>query len=285
MHRARVLRFICIPIFVLFLLLLAGPVQGQAAPDSGSGSAPTSFVKSVDEVSIDFAIRNQKKLLPNLKPEDVVVTDDGSVVKLADLRLVTGKSGANHLITLLFDPLDPSAATNARDVVKKILKLIPVNEFSFSVFNTEQRLRLFQEFTTDREKIQQAINAATSDSSSRDQSAVLAEKRLISAVQSGIGQGLSRAPANDRAVEKAVLASLTESRRIVQISTRQRRLPDFWLWSTPKLRFQDENSLFILPKGCSRMRTNEIRCAPLPERQIAPRSVFMSSTRPQSTPG
>ena len=216
MHRARVLRFICISIFVLFLLLLAGPVQGQAAPDSGSGSAPTSFVKSVDEVSIDFAIRNQKKLLPNLKPEDVVVTDDGSVVKLADLRLVTGKSGANHLITLLFDPLDPSAATNARDVVKKVLKLIPVNEFSFSVFNTEQRLRLFQEFTTDREKIQQAINAATSDSSSRDQSAVLAEKRLISTVQSGIGQGLSRAPANDRAVEKAVLASLTESRRIVQ---------------------------------------------------------------------
>jgi|CZKR01.1.fsa_nt_gi VWFA-related protein len=216
MHRARVLRFIRIPLFVFFSLLLAGPAQGQAAPDSESGSAPTSFVKSVDEVSIDFAVRHKKKAVPDLKPEDVVVTDDGSVVKLADLRLVTGQSGANHLITLLFDPLDPSAATNARDIVKKILKLIPVNEFSFSVFNIEQRLRLFQEFTTDREKIQQAINAATSDSANRDQTAVLAEKRLISAVQSGIGQGQSRASANDRAVEKAVLASLTESRRIIQ---------------------------------------------------------------------
>jgi len=226
MYRARVFRFVRIPLLVLFALLLAGPVQGQAAPDTASGSAPTSFVKSVDEVSIDFAIRNKKKQLPNLKLEDVVVTDDGSVVKLADLRLVTGQSGANHLITLLFDPLDPSAATNARDVVKKILKLIPVNEFSFSVFNIEQRLRLFQEFTTDREKIQQAINAATSDGASREQTAVLAEKRLISAVQSGavqsgavqsgIGQGPSRASANDRAAEKAVLASLTESRRIVQ---------------------------------------------------------------------
>jgi VWFA-related protein len=216
MHRARVLRFIRIPIFVLFPLLLAGPVLGQATPDSGYGSAPTSFVKSVDEVSIDFAIRNKKKLVPNLKPEDVVVTDDGSIVKLADLRLVTGQSGANHLITLLFDPLDPSAATNAREVVKKILKLIPVNEFSFSVFNTEQQLRLFQEFTTDREKILQAINAATRDSSGRDQTSVLAEKRLISAMQSGTGQGPSGASANDRAVDKVVLASLTESRRIVQ---------------------------------------------------------------------
>ena len=215
MYRAQVLRFIRIPLFVFFLLLLGGPARGQDVPASEAGAAP-SFVKSVDEVSIDFAVRHGKKAVPDLKPEDVVVTDDGSVVKLADLRLVTGQSGANHLITLLFDPLDPSAATNARDIVKKILKLIPINEFSFSVFNIEQRLRLFQEFTTDREKIQQAINAATSDSSNRDQTAALAEKRLISAVQSGISQGQSRGSANDRAVEKAVLASLTESRRIIQ---------------------------------------------------------------------
>ena len=216
MYRAQELRFIRIPLFVLFPLLLAIPVMGQATTDSGSGSSTSSLVKNVDEVSIDFAVRNKKKQVPDLKPQDVVVTDDGSVVKLSDLRLVTEQSGANHLITFLFDPLDPSAATNAHDVAGKILKLIPVDKFSFSVFNIDTRLRLFQEFTSDRGKIQQAISAATSDSPSRNEPAVLAEKKLISAVQSGIGLETSPASASDRAVEKVVLAALTESRRIIQ---------------------------------------------------------------------
>jgi VWFA-related protein len=214
-YRAQEHRFILIPLFIIFPLLLSNPVQSQAKPDSGSGSSTTSLVKNVDEVSIDFAFRD-KQPIPDLKPEDVVLTDDGSVVKLSELHLVTGQSGANHLITFLFDPLDPSAATNAREIARKILKLIPVDEFSFAVFSIDKRLRLFQEFTTDREKIQQAISAATSDSSSRDDTAVLAEKKLISAVQSGIGQGPSPASANDRTVEKAVLAALTEYRRIIQ---------------------------------------------------------------------
>jgi len=173
-------------------------------------------VTNVDEVSIDFVVRNRKKLASDLKPEDVVLTDDGSAVKLSDIRLITGQSGAQHLITLLFDPLDPSAATNAREVATKILKLIPVNEFSFSIFKIDQRLRLLQEFTTDRLKIQQAIRAATNDGSSNDQTDVLAKQKLISDVQSRISQETQQASANDRALEKCVRASLMESRRIIE---------------------------------------------------------------------
>jgi len=213
--------------FLLLSVLFAGPIHSQSAPDKDTGSSTTTILKNVDEVSIDFVVRNNKKKFLDLKPADVVVTDDGSTVKLTDLRLVSGKSSTNHLVTFLFDSLDPSAATNAREVAQKILKLFPEQGFSFSVFNTDGRMRLFQEFTPDRKEVRQAISLVTSDKSpSRDQAAALTEKRLISALQSGTVQPDPQAPADNRgvdsrsvdsrSVQRAQLASLTESQRIIQ---------------------------------------------------------------------
>ena len=202
----------------LLSVLLVSAICGQTTPDKGTTPPATTVVKNVDEVSIDFVVRNKKKPVLDLKPEDIVVTDDGTTVKLSDLRLVTGQSSTvNHPIALLFDSLDPSAATNAREVANKILKLIPTTGFSFSVFNMAGRLRLLQELTADRNEIEEAIRAATSDnSSSRDQAAALAEKRLISAMQSGAGSEQAQSPAYNRGVAQAMLAALTESQRIIQ---------------------------------------------------------------------
>lgn len=217
MYLPRFARFIRSSVLVILPLLLASAVLGQNTSASGSESSTTTVVKNVDEVAIDFVVRQKNKPVLDLKPEDVLVTDNGSAVKLSALRLVTGQSGANHLVTFLFDPLDPSAGTNAHDVAKRILKLIPLKEFSFSVFNTDGRLRLLQEFTTDREQIQKAVSAATSDViSTRSEAAAAAEKQLISAVQSGAGRSQSPSSAYDVAIEEATLASLTESQRIMQ---------------------------------------------------------------------
>ncbi|HTZ97164.1 MAG TPA: VWA domain-containing protein [Terriglobales bacterium] len=172
---------------------------------------------NVDEVPIDFVVRNKKKPVLDLKLDDVAVTDDGSAVKLSHLRLMSGESGTEHLITFLFDPLDPSSATNAHDVAKKILKLIPAKGFSFSVFTMEGRLRFLQEFTSDRSEIQKAIRIATGDEGPKvaDPAAALAEKSLISAVQSDAGHAQTADSARDRELRKAMLAALTESQRIV----------------------------------------------------------------------
>jgi len=229
MYRANSLRSLVRSSFYFALLpfLFAGAVHGQSTPDkepgssaSASTSASTStstIVKNVDEVSIDFVVRNKKKPVLDLKPEDVAVTDDGSSVKLSDLRLVSGQSGANHLITFLFDSLDPSAATNAHEVAGKILKLIPAEGFSFSVFSIGGRMRLFQEFTSDRKELQQAISLVTGERSpNRDQAAVLAEKGLMSALQSRNLQSESQVSEESRIVQRAMLAALTESQRIIQ---------------------------------------------------------------------
>jgi VWFA-related protein len=203
--------------FALLPVLFVGAAHGQSTPTKETAPSNSTFVKNVDEVSIDFVVRDKKKPVLDLKPEDVVITDDGTVVKLSNLRLVTGQSSANHLITFLFDSLNPSAATNAREVAEKILKLIPEQGFSFSVFNTDGRMRLFQEFTPDRKELQHAISLVTSDKTpSRDQAAALAEKRLMSALQSGNVQSESKVSGNSRIVQRAMLASLTESQRIIQ---------------------------------------------------------------------
>jgi VWFA-related protein len=203
--------------FALLSALLAGAIHGQSTPDKEAGSSTSTVVKNADEVSIDFVARNKKEPVLDLKPEDVAVTDDGSAVKLSDLRLVTGQPGADHLITFLFDSLDTSAATNAREVSAKILKLIPEKGFAFSVFNSGGRMRLFQEFTPDRKELQQAISLVTSEKSpSRDEAAALAEKGLMSKLQSGDVQSSSQGSGDSRTVQRAMLAALTESQRIMQ---------------------------------------------------------------------
>src|SRR5215472_16009588 len=132
-------------LFLLLPLLLVSAVRGQTTSDTGSASSPVSsaeekIVKDVDEVPVDMVIHGKKKMLVNLTPEDFAVTDDGSAVKLNRLRLVTRQSGPNHLVSFLFDPLDPSAGTNAREVAKKIVKVIPAKDFSFAVFSIDRRL-------------------------------------------------------------------------------------------------------------------------------------------------
>src|SRR5436190_8630127 len=123
------------------ILLLATTAHGQEAANKETAPGLPVFSINADEVNIDFIVRTKKKPVVDLKPEDIVVTDNGSTVKLSDLRLVSGQSGRTNLITFLFDPLDPSSATNARDFTKKILQLFPQSGFSFSVFGTGARLR------------------------------------------------------------------------------------------------------------------------------------------------
>jgi len=206
---------------LLFSLVLGVALQGQTTSDTGSPSpfsaSTDKIVKDVDEVPVDMVIHGKKKNLVNLTPEDFAVTDDGSVVKLKDIRLVRQQSGANHLVTFLFDPLDPSAGTNARDVSRKILKVMPAKDFSFAVFHVNRGLRILQEFTTNREEIQKAISAATSEEgTSGNEVAAAAQKRLITGVQSETGQAQSQATAYDRSAQRAMLASLTETQRIIQ---------------------------------------------------------------------
>jgi len=207
--------------FALLGLLLLVPqsyAQTTAPQTSASKAAPPTIVSNVDEVTLDLVVHNKKnKPVFDLKPEDITITDNGSAVKLSDLRLVTGRSGTQHQVTLLFDRLEPAAATNARAIAAKILKAIPADGFSFSVLSVGGRLRLLQGFTSDRVAVEKAIRAATERSEGiTDDDAALPEKELIAEAQTGADSSGARVNTKDRSAARIMLASLQESQRIVE---------------------------------------------------------------------
>ncbi len=189
------------------------PLNSSAPPPAQKSEIPT-IVSNVDEVTLDLVVRDKKnKPVLDLKPGDIAVADSGSAVKLSDLRLVTG---TDHPITLLFDPLDTSGATNARNVARKILKLVPASGFSFSVLTIAGRLHLLQEFTGDRTAIDRAVKAATAvEENGKSADLALPEKELLSVARTGSHLSGAKASSEDRTAAQVMLASLQESQRIM----------------------------------------------------------------------
>ena len=213
---------------LLALTFLALPGYTQTTPASSAVAPPapeppaqqtdkTTIVSNADEVTLDLVVHDKKnRPVVDLRPADITVSDSGSAVKLSDLRLVSGQSAADHPITLLFDPLDTSGATNARNVARKILKLVPANGFSFSILTVAGRLRLMQEFTSDRAAIDKAINAATAaEDIEKSPDGSLPEKELLSVARTGSNLAGMKAGADERTTAQVMLASLQESQRIM----------------------------------------------------------------------
>jgi VWFA-related protein len=182
-----------------------------AAPDS---PATSPLATTVDEVNLDLTIRTKhNKPILDLEPSQIAVTDDGSPVQLSSLRLVDAASGAEHLVTLVFDRLDPSAAKAARKMAERILTAIPVKGYSFVVLQVNGRLRLLQPYTVDRSLVDAAVVSATPGLPavpSNDLSP--AEKALIASIHS---DALTLDSAN-RAEGKMILSALEQSQQILE---------------------------------------------------------------------
>jgi VWFA-related protein len=194
----------------LFLIRASGQSasQGQAAP---------SIVTNVDEVSLDLVVRDKRnKPVVDLKPEDITVLDNGTAVKLSDLRLVSGESSSQRLVTLVFDRLGAANATNARNIAGKILKDIP-QDFSLSVLSIDGRLKLNQDFTSDRASLAKAISLATEPADGRGtNNAELPEKRLLAIAKTGNDDAGTRVTTGEQSLAQVILATLEDSQRIVQ---------------------------------------------------------------------
>ena len=90
-----------IALLTFALLVPRGYAQTATAPAPQSDK--TTIVSNANEVTVDLVVHNKKnEPVLDLKAGDIAVTDSGSAVKISDLRLVTGQSGAEHLITLVF---------------------------------------------------------------------------------------------------------------------------------------------------------------------------------------
>lgn len=197
------------------IVFLISGVQSQTT--TAPASEPPTIVTNVDEVTLDLVVRNKKnRPVLDLKPGDITVTDNGAPVTISDLRLVSGKSEADRMVTLVFDQLDPSAARNACDIAAKVLKMVPETGFSFSVLNIDGRLKLFQGFTSDRIALGKAVAEASGKTRAPSAGNAEQEKRLIAVARTGIDPSGTSVDARQRAAARMMLAGLEESQRIVQ---------------------------------------------------------------------
>jgi VWFA-related protein len=206
----------------LVLILLASWAQGQAA--SGSQSAPATAAPAptvstnVDEVSLDMVVHDKKhKLVLDLKPEEIAVTDNDAPVTLSGFHLVNGDSSSGHLITLVFDHFDGSTAKNAQNVANKVLKLLSSKGYSFALLDFTGRLRLLQSFTDDRGAVAEAVRVVTEKADTeRTSTAVEAEKTLIAIAQTGADPTGKHVDLTVRAHDRTLLAALADAQRIRQ---------------------------------------------------------------------
>jgi len=180
-----------------------------------------------DAITLDLVVHDKKsKPVLDLKAEDLAVTDDGNPVTLTSLRLVSGEKQSEPLITLVFDrpgaehgleqQTVPAMMKDERDAAAKILKMTLESRFAFSVFSIDRRLRLQHGFTSDRNALAQAINAATEPEKPGSDSASPTEKELISVALTGVDASGKKAGASERVLAQALYAALKNSGPLVQ---------------------------------------------------------------------
>ena len=206
----------------LVLVFLASMAHGQTA--SGTQSAPAapapapSVSANIDEVSIDMMVHDKKhRLVLDLKPEDIAVTDNSTAVTLSGFHLVNGDVSTGHLITLVFDHFDGAPAKSAQNVANKLLKMLPAKGYSFALLDFTGRLRLLHGFTDDRGAIAETVRIVTEKADTeRTSAAAEAEKSLIAIAQTGVDSSGKHADVVVRAHDKTLLAALADAQRIRQ---------------------------------------------------------------------
>ncbi len=227
-----------------FLVLSRGHAQGTASASSISQALPPagSSASAVDDVSLDLVAHDKSyKLYRNLQAADLQVSDNGTPVKLKDLRLVSGESDFQHTVTFVSDRFGGDTGRNVQQIVGKILKELPTKGYSFAVLDLVPRLRLIQGFTTDRNTVKDGIRIVTegpkadknpiielassntvyqkSVAETDDPSSVAAkkaEKDLLSIVRTGAEADGTHVNASTRTQYKTLLEALQSSRKIQQ---------------------------------------------------------------------
>jgi VWFA-related protein len=238
-------------LFAVFAILIASPVaargqapaatpppaqQPAAAPATDKAQEPD-IRSNVDEVSVDLVVRSKRhKPVLDLTPADLTVTDDGTPVKLDTFHLVRGEGSHGHLVALVFDQFAGPLAKQCRITAEKVLKVLPEQGYSVAVLNFGGRLRLMQDYTTDRKAVENAIQVVTASNATQLSSTLseqisittdkaeparvelskAAETNLISEARRGITTKGQNVTPEERAHAKILLDALEDGQKISQ---------------------------------------------------------------------
>jgi VWFA-related protein len=222
----RVLRNFGLSIFASLAIAQIAFAQTGSTPGNTPANNPQTptvpnLQSNVSEVSLDLVVRDKRnKLVSDLAATDLTVTDNGAPVKLSNFRLAGGTQASPGMVALVFDHFDPAQSKNARTIAAKLLKAIPDQNFRFAVLRTDGRLRLLQQYTSDRSLVEQAVALVTEGSAAElTADCAKAEKTLIAqAAMPGatpVSESTITVSAADRETARMTYAALTASQQII----------------------------------------------------------------------
>jgi VWFA-related protein len=169
-------------------------VGGDAAQDRPPQGTQAVFRSATDLVVLDIVVRDRRgQIVRDLKPSEIEIQEDGAAQHVAQFRffeggvLVSGDLPASstpsrpvttdsstvktlhhpNLVTMVFDQLGPQARVLARTAALDFVKLQDRPDVFVSVFQIDQTLRLEQQFTTDRQRLQAAITEVTGEANTQ----------------------------------------------------------------------------------------------------------------------
>jgi VWFA-related protein len=204
--------------------LLAAALLAQA-PDATMRVA-------TNEVVVDVVVRDKKgRLVTGLRREDFTISEDDAPQLLTGFRDASSGPPESspaalpsaspvsidrqlRLVTLVFDRMQPESRRLAKQAGLDLFKEeLPPNLF-YSVFYTDQKLRLMAAFTRDRAVLRKAVEHATAVNPS-DFANDLSSLRTANAATQG-GEGASEAAANSRGgpVDSAGMANESMNRMV-----------------------------------------------------------------------
>jgi VWFA-related protein len=240
-----------LPLFAL--AAICGPARAQEASPQSTAPPPV-FKAGAQAVVLDVVARDKKgRTVPDLKAEDFTVLEEGVPKAITGFRFVAGpklpppmagKPAPQApepdtirnpiLVSLVFDALGSEGRSFARRSSLDLLAKEANPETLFAVFHVGLRLRMLQQFTTDRDLVRAAVELACGKLDPRavlpdaQQSAATVERASRAnntlgsppAGQAGAGAGGSAAQS---AVEAAFANVELEMQRVQESSANQQQ--------------------------------------------------------------
>lgn len=214
---------------------------------------------TTNEILVDVVARDRKgRLVRGLTSGEFTVLEDGVAQRIMSVREVAGGSFAGpvstpaapavdpsrtiRLFTLAFDRLGIDSRRLARQAARDMLKQAAGPNVFFSVFHTDQMLRVLQPFTNDRDRIEAAIDHATSGAPADRANGAADLELAASATQGGEGASAAAASSNGAQVDGGGMAAEAMNRMVrdmleftrTNLREQQGRSSIFALWGIVK---------------------------------------------------
>ncbi len=143
--------------FALSLLLAPAASSAEVQP-------------AADKLVLDVVVKDKKDVVvPDLKPEEIEVIENGSERPVASVRFVKpGETaaegpGPGSLVSLVFSGMDPNQQKRAKQAVEELLKHDLGPNTHVGVFRIGLQLWTVQAFTNDPALVRQAVEKAASN--------------------------------------------------------------------------------------------------------------------------